>query len=295
MYNEIKDERRAMMSELNVNVFAFADEADSMIDGQIEALKRNNLKGIEIRNVDGVNISDITLEKAGEVKKKLEDNGFYVWSLGSPLGKINIKDEFEPHLEKFKQSLKIAKELGCENIRMFSFYMPEGEDPTIYKEEVFERLARFIEAAEGSGINLCHENEKGIYGDIPERCLEIHKAFPQIKGIFDPANYVQCGADTLEGWDMLKDYIYYLHIKDSMKNGFVVPAGEGDGNVEFIIKDYVKSGGKSITIEPHLTVFEGLKELEREGEESAVADFKYPDAATAFDAACNAVNKIFGR
>ena len=280
------------MSELNVNVFAFADEADSMIDGQIVALKRNNLKGLEIRNVDGVNISDITLEKAAEVKKKLDDNGFYVWSLGSPLGKINIKDDFESHLEKFKYSLKIAKELGCENIRMFSFYMPEGEDPDVYKEEVFERLARFVEAAEGSGINLCHENEKGIYGDIPERCLEIHKAFPQIKGIFDPANYVQCGADTLEGWGMLKDYIYYLHIKDSMKNGFVVPAGEGDGNVEFIIKDYIKHGGKAITIEPHLTLFDGLKALEREGEESAVAEFKYPDANTAFDAACNAVRKI---
>ncbi len=280
------------MSKFNVNVFAFADEADCMIDGQIAALKRNNLKGIEIRNVDGVNISDITLEKASEVKKKLEDNGFYVWSLGSPLGKINIKDDFEPHLEKFKNSLNIAKELGCENIRMFSFYMPEGEDPAIYKEEVFKRLARFVEAAEGSGINLCHENEKGIYGDIPKRCLEIHKAFPQIKGIFDPANYVQCGVDTLEGWELLKDYIYYLHIKDSLKDGFVVPAGEGDGNVEFIIKDYIERGGKAITIEPHLTVFDGLKALEREGETSAVAEFKYPDANTAFDAACNAVNKI---
>lgn len=280
------------MSELNVNVFAFADEADSMIDGQITAMKRNNLCGLEIRNVDGVNISDITLEKAREVREKLSENGLKVWSLGSPLGKIGIKDEFEPHLEKFKNSLNIAKELGCDNIRMFSFYIPEGENPDDYKTEVFERLEAFVKVAEGSGITLCHENEKGIYGDVPERCLEIHKAFPQIKGIFDPANYVQCGAYTLEGWELLKDYIYYLHIKDSLKDGFVVPAGEGNGNVEFIIKDYIKRGGKALTIEPHLTVFEGLKALEREGETSAVADFKYPDANTAFDVACNAVNEI---
>lgn len=283
------------MSELNVKIFAFADEADSVIDGQITAMLRNNLCGLEIRNVDGVNVSDITIEKAREVKEKLSQKGLTVWSVGSPLGKIGVNDDFAPHLEKFKHTLEIAKALGCENIRMFSFYIPEGENPDDYKEVVFERLSEFVKVAKDSNINLCHENEKGIYGDVPDRCLEIHKQFPEIKGIFDPANYVQCGVDTLKGWDLLKDYIYYLHIKDSMKDGFVVPAGEGDGNVEFIIKDYIKRGGKALTIEPHLTVFEGLKELEREGETSAVADFKYPDANTAFDAACNAVNKILGR
>ena len=283
------------MKNLNLKIYAFADEADSMIDAQIVAMKRNSLNGLEIRNVDGENIADISLAKAKEVKSKLDAEGLKVWSLGSPIGKIGIKDAFAPHLDKFKHCLEIARELDCENIRLFSFYIPENENPEIYKCEVFERLSAFIETAKGSGINLCHENEKGIFGDTADRCLEIHKNFPEIKGIFDPANYIQCDENTLLCWSKLRDYIYYLHVKDAIFGGEVVPAGEGDGNVRFIIKDFVSRGGTALTIEPHLTIFNGLESLEREGEESLVNRFKYPDANTAFDVACNAVNEFLQR
>jgi len=277
----------------DIKIYAFADEADSNIDGQIEAMKRNGLDGLEIRGVDGQNISDISNEKAKEVKLKLDNAGLITWSIGSPIGKININDDFSAHKEKFKHTLEIAKILNSDNMRIFSFYMPENEEPAKYnKNQVIEYLAEMCEIAKPYNINLCHENEKGIYGDIPERCLEIHKALPNLKGIFDPANYVQCNVDTLKAWEMLKDYIFYLHIKDAQKDGFVVPAGNGNGNVEAIVKDFIENGGKDFTIEPHLTVFSGLSALERVGEETKIAEFKYPDADTAFDAACNAFKNI---
>lgn len=274
---------------MSINIYAFADEASSNIDEQITALKRNGLNGLEIRNVDGVNISDITLEKAKEVKRKLQENGLITWSIGSPIGKIDIeKDDWGAHTEKFRLTLETAEILGAENIRLFSFFMPKDKNPADYKEEVINRLGTFLDLAKGTGITLCHENEKGIYGDIPERCLEIHKALPGLKGIFDPANYVQCGADTLKGWDMLKSYIYYMHIKDAKLDGTVVPAGQGDGNVKEIVKRFIAGGGSAFTIEPHLTVFEGFSHLERKGENSQIPEYVYPDSNTAFDAACNA-------
>ncbi len=274
---------------MSINVYAFADEASPNIDGQITALKRNGLNGLEIRNVDGVNISDITLEKAKEVKRKLQENGLITWSIGSPIGKIDIeKDDWGAHTEKFRLTLETAEILGAENIRLFSFFMPKDKNPADYKEEVINRLGTFLDLAKGTGITLCHENEKGIYGDIPERCLEIHKALPGLKGIFDPANYVQCGADTLKAWDMLKSYIYYMHIKDAKLDGTVVPAGQGDGNVKEIVKRFIAGGGSAFTIEPHLTVFEGFSHLERKGENSQIPEYVYPDSNTAFDAACNA-------
>ena len=92
-----------------IKIYAFADEASPNIDEQITALKRNGLDGLEIRNVDGVNVSDITLEKAKEVKTKLDANGLITWSIGSPIGKIDIeKDDFKAHLEKLKHTLEIA-------------------------------------------------------------------------------------------------------------------------------------------------------------------------------------------
>ena len=272
-----------------IKIYAFADEASPNIDEQIAALKRNGLNGLEIRNVDGVNISDITLEKAKEVKQKLSSNGLITWSVGSPIGKIDIeKDDFKAHIEKLKHTLEIANILESKNIRMFSFYMPEGKDVLDYKNEVIDRLGQMCEIAKAYNVFLCHENEKGIYGDIPERCLEIHKAIPKLKGIFDPANFVQSNSDTLEAWDMLKDYIYYMHIKDAKIDGTVVPAGMGDGNVEKVVKNFIEKGGNSFTIEPHLTVFEGFSHLERKGETSVITEYGYPDSNTAFDTACNA-------
>lgn len=272
-----------------IKIFAFADEASPNIDEQIIALKRNGLNGLEIRNVDGVNISDITIEKAKEVKQKLQENGLVTWSIGSPIGKIDIeKDDFKAHIEKFKHTLEIANILESKNIRMFSFYIPDGKAASDYKNEVIEHLGVMCDLAKKFNVPLCHENEKGIYGDIPERCLEIHKALPDLKGIFDPANYVQCGADTLKAWDMLKGYIYYMHIKDAKIDGTVVPAGQGDGNVKEIVKSFISGGGKAFTIEPHLTVFEGFSHLERKGEKSEISEYGYPDSNTAFDAACNA-------
>lgn len=275
-----------------VNIYAFADEAGQAVDSQIAAMKRNALCGLEIRGVDGTNVSDITLDKAREVKDKLSSNGLITWSIGSPIGKINIKDDFALHLDKFKHTLEIADVLGAKNIRLFSFYLDEGVNPDDCKNEVIDRLGQFVSVAKDSGIILCHENEKGIYGDIATRCLDIFKALPEIKGIFDPANFVQCGEDTLKAWDLLKDYIKYMHIKDSKLDGSVVPAGCGAGNVEFIANDFIARGGKDFTMEPHLTVFEGLKELEREGEESGIGEFEYSDADTAFDAACTAFKAL---
>ncbi len=275
-----------------INVYAFADEASGSVDKQILAMKRNRLQGLEIRNVDGTNVSDISLEKAEEVHQKMQKAGLIVWSIGSPLGKIGIEDDFEAHMEKFRHTLEVAKILDCRNIRMFSFYIPEGKEAEVYQGEVIRRLKAMVEAAKGSGIDLCHENEKGIYGDVAKRCLEIHKAVPELKGIFDPANFIQCGQDTVEAWEMLKPYIKYLHIKDALENGKVVPAGEGIGQLKRILDDFSSRGGENVTIEPHLTVFEGLSELEGTEKQTKIEEFNYPDADTAFDVACEALKAL---
>ena len=276
-----------------MKIYAFADEASANIDEQIKAMKENKLDGLEIRNVDGVNISRITKEKAKEVRKKLDDAGLRVWTIGSPIGKIDIeKDDFALHTEKFRHTLELADILGAENIRLFSFFTP-AENRDGYKDKVIERLGCFCEIAKGSGITLCHENEKGIYGDIPERCLEIHKALPEMKAIFDPANYVQCEVDTLKAWEMIKPYVKYLHIKDALADGKVVPAGKGIGNVKFILDDYIRNGGDSVTVEPHLTVFDGLKALEKEGDTSVVGEvYKYSSNTEAFSAAVSALREL---
>ena len=279
--------------EYNMKLYAFADEASFAIDEQILAMQRNGLNGLEIRFVDGTMVSDISMEKAKEVRGKLDAAGLSVWSAGSPIGKINIvEDDFTAHMDKFRHTLEIAKILGAENIRLFSFYMPQNESCSQYRDEVIRRLKMMVEIAAGTGIDLCHENEKGIYGDIAVRCLELHQAIPELKGVFDPANFVQCGQDTIQAWEMLHPHIKYLHIKDALPSGKVVPAGAGIGNVPTILQRFIQKGGNAVTIEPHLTVFNGFEALEQGGNASEVDNFVYPSNDVAFDVACNALKSF---
>lgn len=278
----------------NIQVFAFADEANADFDAQIKAMQRNGLDGIEIRNVGDKNVTDLTVEEAKEVRRKMDDAGLITWSIGSPLGKINIETgDFFAHLEKFKHALEIADILNAENIRLFSFFMPKEKDPADFRNEVIDRLGKFVDLAADCGIALCHENEKGIYGDNAARCLDVLNAVPQLCGVFDPANFVQCGQDTLKAWELLKDRIKYMHIKDAFADGSVVPAGKGDGNVAAIVREFIVRGGKQFTIEPHLKVFKGLAELEQEGEQSKVGEtFVFESNEAAFDAACEAFKAL---
>ena len=267
---------------------AFADEADSRLKQQITAMKENDISYLEIRGVDGTNIADITPSAAKEIRKQLDDAGIKVWSLGSPYGKINIQDDFAPHLNQFKRSLEVAEILGTNHIRLFSFYMPQDEPYDKYTHEVMHRLEQFVAASKGSNMILCHENEKGIYGDIASRCLEIHKHFPSVKAIFDPANFIQCGQDTVKAWELLAPYVEYMHIKDALPDGFVVPAGKGCGNIPYLLSQYQ---GTVLTIEPHLSVFEGFEALEAENQ-SIHSTFSYPSSRAAFDVAVNALKEI---
>ncbi|MBQ8203185.1 MAG: sugar phosphate isomerase/epimerase [Clostridia bacterium] len=275
----------------NIKIFAFADEASEDFEGQITAMLDNKLNGIEIRGVDGVNISDISMEKAKEIKTKLDNNNLSVWSIGSPIGKIGLDDDINPHLDKLKRTMEIADILNCELIRMFSFYIPKGVSADNCRGEVIDKVGKLLETAKGSGIYLCHENEKGIYGDTAERCLDLLKTFPELKGVFDPANFVQCGVDTAKAWNLLKDYIYYMHIKDSKWDCCVVPAGQGDGNLKYVVGEYLKKGGRCFTMEPHLAYFKGLAALEREGGKSEIAS-SVSSEKKLFDLACDTFKKL---
>lgn len=276
----------------NIKIYAFADEAGQDLNTQISAMKRTGIDGLEIRAINGMNVKDISNYRAKEIKKAMDDNGLEIWSLGSPMGKISIKDNFYPHLDNYRRLLEINEILGAKAIRLFSFYMPKDEDPTIYRDEVIERLNKFVEVAKDSGILVCHENEKGIYGDNAQRCLDILENVKGLHGIFDPANFIQCNQDTLEAWEMLKDHISYMHIKDCLSNGTVVPAGEGIGNIAAISKDFISRGGKCFTIEPHLIEFIGLSNLEREGDKTNINEKRYKDSDEAFDAAVYAFKNL---
>ena len=246
----------------------FSDEIAPELDLQLAAIREWGLSHIELRAADGVNVSDFSTEKVKEVKNKLAGAGVSVSSIGSPIGKIGVEEDFAPHLEKLKRTLEIQKELGAPYLRMFSFYIPQGRAPGDFREEVLDRVGRMAEEAGRWDSVLLHENEKGIYGDNAPRCKELLEAFygPHFKAVFDFANFVQVGQQTLPAYELLKPYVEYVHVKDAQwGTGAVVPAGQGDGHVKEILTDLTGGGWKGfLSLEPHLTDFAGLAALEQD-------------------------------
>lgn len=248
-------------------ISAFADEIDTDLVTQMDVLEQHGIKHIEMRGVNGKNLVQHSLDEVKEIKRQLDNRGFKISAIGSPIGKIKITDDFQPHLDLFKHTLEIAKILETKYIRMFSFFMPEDENPELYRGEVMKRCYEFIKAAEGFDIVLLHENEKDIYGDTAERCLDLLKTMncDYMKAIFDPANFVQCNVETYpHAYNLLKDYVVYLHIKDATASDkHVVPSGYGDGKVKKILQDLYNNGFVGfLSLEPHLGSFHGFAELE---------------------------------
>ena len=281
-----------MLSDCRIS--GFADEINKDFDIQLSVLKELGQEYLELRSADGTGVADLSLEMASELGERMKAAGIRVSSVGSPIGKIKITDDFEPHFETYRHVVELAKLWGVRYIRMFSFYIPEGEDPAQYKEEVFSRMKRMVDYAVEQDVVLLHENEKEIYGDIASRCLELMEAFygDHFKGVFDFANFVQCGQDTLEAYEMLKPYIFYIHIKDALQeDGEVVLPGDGDGNVKEILSMLDSSGYKGfLSLEPHLVSFDGLDKLEQGARER-----REQDGVSAYKKAHGRLIELLGR
>ncbi|MDO5535835.1 MAG: sugar phosphate isomerase/epimerase family protein [Propionibacteriaceae bacterium] len=247
----------------------FADEIARDLDEQIALLTKLGIKHVEFRSAWGTKVLDLTEEQLAEAKAKLDAAGIAVSSVGSDIGKIVITDPFEDHLKRAAHAVEVAKFFGSSYIRMFSFFIPEGEDPTQYREEVLDRTRAFVRLAEAGGVTMLHENEKDIYGDIPERVVELVTTMdsPHYRGIFDPANYVQCGVKPVdEAYPQVKEFTDYIHVKDASAsevdaNGHskVVPAGHGDGQFPELIAALQADGYDGfLSIEPHLGDFDAF-------------------------------------
>lgn len=258
-------------------ISGFSDEITENIEGQFSVLKKLGIGYFEPRGIDGKNIARLSNQEAAALKRKMDEWEIRASSIGSPIGKVRLDEDFEEHFLLFKRVVDIAKTLEAGYIRMFSFYRGgiasgEGSETEWTGEEraeVLLRLSRMIEYAREADIVLLHENEKDIYGDTAERCADLMRELGcgHFRAVFDPANFVQCGEDTIKAAERLKEHIAYVHIKDAVwEDGRVVPAGAGDGNVEQVLKDLLNGGYSGfLSLEPHLGSFAGLEGLELGG------------------------------
>lgn len=266
-----------------IKLCAFADESSASLLGQINALTKNNIPYLEVRGINGKNVANFTVEESKEYNKQLKDNGISVWSIGSPIGKVDISVDFNEYKNTVKRVCETANIFECDKIRMFSFFHAENE-----RLKVMDYLSQMVEIGNEFGVKMCHENEKDIYGDVAERVLDIKNTVKGLSFIYDPANYLQCGEPAQKTLELFHSSTEYFHIKDVISaTGELVPAGYGDGNIAKLI-DMIE-GNKVLTLEPHLAVFEGYSSIDNSQMKNK---FCYASNEEAFDSAVSALKNL---
>jgi sugar phosphate isomerase/epimerase len=235
----------------------FADEIDPDPDIQFSTLNELGIRFVEFRSAWDTNVLDLDDDQIARIKQKLASHGIRVSAVGSPIGKVGIDDDFDAHLARFDRALWVAEQLETTYIRLFSFFIPEADDPAAHRDEVLRRMSALVVRSRGHDVVLCHENEKSIYGDVPARCLDLVKSVgsERLRLVWDAANFVQCGVRPYtDGYVRLRPYLEYVQIKDAVfETGQVVPAGQGDGEIDRTNRALYGDGFEGFfSMEPHL-------------------------------------------
>jgi sugar phosphate isomerase/epimerase len=241
---------------------AFADEISPDPQEQISVLKSCGVRFIEFRSIHKTNVLSLTDQQIKEFKRLIDGEGIQLSAIGSPIGKYPIDQPLEPQLEKLKRAIELCGVFGTPNIRVFSFYPPDGDfdgNWSPYRQEVLERMSKLADMAAVAQVKLFHENEHRIYGDTPERVLDLLQSVnrPPLRAAYDAANYVYVESDPVRGWDLTKEYTEHIHIKDWKGSGKHEHtgrlAGHGDGQIPYSTADAVKRGYHGFAVlEPHL-------------------------------------------
>ena len=235
----------------------FGDEIDADPRVQVAVLQALGANHIDVRSAWGTNIVQMSDEQLSELAVLFSGKKMGVSAIASPIGKVDVELPVEHEVERLRRVITAAQALSTKYIRIFSFYY-EGRGADEVRDDVITRMRALAETAEESGVILLHENEKDIFGDIPSRVLDIIETVnsPALRVCWDAANFVQVGIKPFdEAYSMLRPHLEYLHVKDALfADASVVPAGEGDGQVQQTVNALRDSGYSGFaSLEPHLT------------------------------------------
>ena len=244
---------------MTVVLSGFADEISPDLDEQLAVLAAESISHLELRSVWSTNVADLDDMQLARLRRRLHESGVHVSAIGSPIGKIGIDAPLAPELERLRRVAELASELGTTLVRVFSFFIPQAQDPQLYRARVIDRMGELAALAVDRGLVLAHENEKEIYGDRPERCADIIASVgsPALQATFDAANFVQCGVRPhSDAYELLRPYLVYVQVKDALTaTGEVVPAGQGDGQIRETLAALRDSAFQGyLSLEPHLAL-----------------------------------------
>jgi 3-dehydroshikimate dehydratase len=239
-----------------IRLSALADEIAPDLDTQIAVLREVGIGWLELRGVWDTNVLDLSDAQVAQVGRALGAAGLRVSAIASPIGKTPVTGPLADDRRRLARAIAVARALGTDRVRVFSYYPASGEAGPPPRAAVLERLRALTADAGAAGVTLLHENEKGIYGDTIARCVDLLGGVddPHFRALLDPANFLQCGQEPYPaGYEALRPWLAYVHVKDVDAAGALVVAGAGAADWPGLLAR-LRAGGYAgfLSLEPHL-------------------------------------------
>ena len=254
-------------------IAGFTDEVSDDLSLQIKALKELGWSNIDLRTVNGKNISSLSDYEFDKVHRQLAENNIEISCFGSTVanwGRDAITS-FDQDMLDMKNSIQHMKKANVRFIRIMSYKLdapvPLGSE---YEKIVIKNIKHIVRLAEENDIVCLHENCDTWAGQSCCHSLrlleEVNSA--SLKLVFDTGNpvgmhYIKDSEpytyqNSLKFFQEVFTHVEYLHIKDARRIGeslhYTFP-GEGMGNVPEILQ---LIGDKKmdipVSIEPHVAV-----------------------------------------
>lgn len=161
--------------------------------------------------------------------------GLHIANIGSYCGDDFVSEDEEAReraLADTKAVIDAAARCGARSIRTRP---GRPEDPALIGRMV-PYYRRAAEYAEARGVYMGIENHGGPISGDPELCAELfYKVGSPHAGIlYEPCNLASAGVDYRRAFEVMKDYITHVHIKDSYEiDGKMRTVWLGTGVIDF--------------------------------------------------------------
>jgi len=232
-------------------------------------------KEYEAEAVELILRDNLPLSQVPEVKKLSKQFNIDVCAINNRASVLLAEEEvkLQAAREIFDESITMAVELGAPIIVTYTYSdIMEGAKEQDILDRYASRLEPFIKRCEKEGITLAIENEPcGLTQTARSmRQLIEYIGSSSVRINYDPDNFYNGGEEGFPySYEILKDFIVYVHAKDSTKyienlhspeehiihryiDALCVPIGQGAVNWEGLMQRLKADGYEgSIVIEPH--------------------------------------------
>jgi sugar phosphate isomerase/epimerase len=268
---------RAAAVDLKGRLGITGDEIAPDLESAIRVLSELGLRWIELRNVWGKYVTELSLADCKRARGLLDRAGIRVSVLDSALYKCDLPGVPSGRKEDYRYSeqdallaraLERAPIFGTRYVRVFSFWRGAAGSPPVF-DHLVEHLGHAVAQGKATGCTILLENVNGANVETSAEAARLLAAVPGLGLCWDPNNAL-CGGDRPfpDGYARLdRTRLHHVHLRDAArtpdgKRCQWLPVGKGQVDNLGLLRALKKDGyAGTLTLETHYQRPDKNKEL----------------------------------